>query len=315
MGLSGLLVMAFFLPTQTKEIVQVIFSTSHTLNDIRPLFTSVTNDAPSPQEEIEDELINKKPFSQIETAAKIIIDVVTPKKKDIVTQNNNTLTTANIIDATNKERITAGLLPLTPNEKLSASAKIKTDDMITKEYFEHVSPTGVTVSDLGNIVGYNYVVMGENLALGNFSGADDLVTAWMNSPGHRANILNESYIEIGIYAAQGEYQGRKVWFTVQHFGTARGACPVINQTLKNDIDDINRSLRIKEKQIITVRAELEATPDKNSKEYNTAVTAFNILVATYNEDLSTSKQSVNIYNKQVVSFNTCLAKYQQKKEE
>ena len=311
MGLSGLLVMALLLPTETKQIAQAVFSNAHNFSEVSPLFDIVTS-KPIKQQEIASDIVDKKPFAPIETAtnvAKTVIDAVTPKKKESTT-SGNTLTANNIIDATNKERVALGLVPLVPNEKLSASAKIKTDDMIKKGYFEHVSPSGVTVSDLGNQVGYNYVIMGENLALGNFTGADDLVDAWMKSPGHRANIVNTSYMEIGIYAAQGEYQGRKVWFAVQHFGTTRGACPVVSTTLKTDIDVLNRSLKTKEKQIITLRTELEATSDKSSESYATKVATFNSLVASYNSELAISQQSIGRYNKQVVAFNACLSKYQ-----
>jgi len=311
MGLSGLLVMALLLPTETKQITQAVFSNAHTLSEISPLFNIITSKSLE-QEEIASDILDKKPFTPIETAtnvAKTVIDAVTPKKKETV-RNDNVLTAINIIDATNKERIAGGLTPLTPNDKLAASAKLKVDDMIKLEYFEHNSPTGVTVSDLGNEVGYNYVIMGENLALGNFTGAADLVDAWMKSPGHRENIMNTSYMEIGIYAAQGEYQGRKVWFAVQHFGTTRGACPAVSTALKADIDTLNRSLKTKEKQIVLLRAELEATSDKSSESYANKVASFNALVASYNSELAISQQAIGRYNKQVVAFNSCLSKYQ-----
>lgn len=298
------------MPTQTREVAQAILSGRDIISEISPLFNAVTNDPSKPKEEIKSDLVDKKPFAQLETVAKTVKEVIVPKKKDPVIANDNTLTTANIIDATNKERIAKGFLPLTPNEKLTASAKLKTEDMIKNNYFEHVSPKGVTVSDLGNSVGYNYVIMGENLAVGNFTGADDLVTAWMNSPGHRANILNTSYLEVGIFAAQGEYQGRKVWFAVQHFGTTRGACPVVSQSLKSDIDVFNQSLRKQEREIVILRAQLEATTDKTSESYGAQVVAFNALVATYNIELAASQQSIAHYNKQVVAFNNCLSKYQ-----
>lgn len=310
MGLSGLLVMALLLPTETKQLAQVVFSNAHTLGEVSPLI-NILNSKPLQQKEIQDDIVDKKPFAPIQTATKAaqsVIDIVVPKKKESAV--GNTLIAVNIIDATNKERVVEGLVPLTPNDKLTASAKIKTEDMIKNGYFEHISPNGVSVSDLGSVVGYNYVVMGENLALGNFTGADDLVTAWMNSPGHRANILNTSYVEIGIYAAQGEYQGRKVWFAVQHFGTTRSACPVVNTALKTEIDITNQSLKLKEKQIITLRAEIEATTDKKSELYGTRVVAFNALVANYNTQLATSQRSISSYNKQVIAFNACLSKYQ-----
>lgn len=303
MGVSGLLVSAVLLPVQTRDIAQKVLSTAHEFTVLIPLSGINTE-----QKEVEEGIKTQTSFQPIETTAKTIIEAIAPKKKESIA-NSNTMTAANVIDATNKERIKAGLMPLSVNSKLSASAKMKTDDMIKKQYFEHVSPSGVTVSDLGVAVGYDYVVMGENLALGNFTGAADLMKAWMNSPGHRANVMNESYMEIGIYVAEGQYQGRKVWFAVQHFGTARGACPLVSQTLKDEIESMNNLLKSKEQVIIKLRAELE-TLDPESTEYQDKAVVFNRLVADYNAELAISQVAIARHNKQVVAFNTCLVKYQ-----
>lgn len=221
-----------------------------------------------------------------------------------------TLSTNSIVDATNRERIKAGLPPLGLNEKLTLSATAKTKDMIKKQYFEHVSPTGEAVSELGQKVGYNYIILGENLALGNFTDGNDVVEAWMNSPGHRANILNTNYEEIGVYAAKATYQGREVWFAVQHFGTARDACPAISTSLKTAIDSINRDLKNRQAQIASEKAILEAPNHPQGQEYKAKVTAFNDLVAQYNTALVISQEKIKSYNAQVSAFNTCLAQYQ-----
>ncbi len=226
------------------------------------------------------------------------------------TKGIDTLNVQGIIDATNKERISNGLPALTPNAKLIGSSKLKVDDMVTKQYFEHVSPTGQNVSSLGTKVGYDFVIMGENLALGNFTDATDLLTAWMNSPGHRANILNTGYQEIGVYAAQGTYDGRKVWFAVQHFGTPRTACPVINASLKTSIASLNADLKKKEKVIAAARADLESPDQSSGEAYKTKVARFNTLVSEYNTLLLVSQQQVAAYNKQVLAFNKCLTAYQ-----
>lgn len=303
MGVSGILIMAILLPTQAHTIMEGIFSRTKDLSPLSMLFST------SPVAKVVQQT-DFSPIETIQTTTKGISDIVTTATtKKTTTQ---TITAEGIIDATNDARIAAGLSPFLMNQKLAASAKIKTEDMIQKGYFEHVSPTGVSVSDLGVQVGYNYIIMGENLALGNFSSVDDIVTAWMNSPGHRANILNTSYMEIGVYAAEGTYKGRKVWFAVQHFGTARGVCPAINDTLKKDIDTFNSSLKSKEKSITTMRAELDLMMSKNTPEYAAKVTAFNTLVNVYNAELATSQQTISRYNKQVVAFNDCLSKYQQK---
>jgi uncharacterized protein YkwD len=227
-------------------------------------------------------------------------------------QRGDSLNTENIIIDTNKERVKANLPPLKTNAKLNASAKIKVEDMIKRQYFEHESPTGEGVSDLGTQVGYVYVIMGENLALGNFSSSTDLLNAWMNSPGHRANILNPSYQEIGVYAVKGTYQGKVVWFAVQHFGTARAVCPSISQTLKQEIDSINLELQHREAQLKSLREDIEDPDHPEGEEYSGMIAFFNKKVAEYNNLRDVSEQKIIAYNTQVAAFNKCLAGYQKK---
>jgi hypothetical protein len=89
--------------------------------------------------------------------------------------------------------------------------------MAAKGYFSHVSPDGSTPWDWMAKVGYTYSYAGENLAV-NFVDSDDVVSAWMASPEHRANILDANYTEMGYGIAQGEYQGKAATFVVQMFG-------------------------------------------------------------------------------------------------
>lgn len=220
------------------------------------------------------------------------------------------ITTSGIVDATNQERINAGLPPLKLNNLLVESATRKTMDMIAKQYFEHTSPSGITVSDLGRQVGYDYIVMGENLALGDFANSQDVVNAWMQSPGHRANILNPGYQEIGAFAAKGTYQGKDVWFVVQHFGTPRAVCPQISTSLKNSIDTINASLKQLQVQILNEKATLESANHPEGSAYESMVNDFNGLVAQYNTSLVISQDKTKEYNAQVTAFNNCLVHYQ-----
>lgn len=224
-------------------------------------------------------------------------------------EQGGALAIEDIIDETNKQRIREGFPPLRTNELLIESAELKTKDMINLQYFEHKSPTGVSVSDLGGKVGYDYIMMGENLALGNFEDAADLVQAWMDSPGHRANILNTMYQEIGVYAMRGTYEGREVWFAVQHFGASRGACPAIDKSLKREIDAMNAQLGIQESQIEALKRELEGM-NAGDPGYNEKVDQFNGMVNGYNQILIISKQKIGEYNAQVSKFNSCLVKYQ-----
>ncbi len=225
-------------------------------------------------------------------------------------RDTDAITSSGIVDATNIERINAGLLPLQINVKLETSALVKTNDMIDKQYFEHDSPSGKSVSDLGRDAGYEYVVMGENLALGVFEESTDVVKAWMQSPGHRANILNPNYQEIGVYAVKAQYQGREVWFAVQHFGTGRNACPLIDPVLKKKIDAMNADLKARQVQIVTEKARLETPGHPGGEEYRREVEAFNKLVSEYNTTLVISQEQIKQYNTQVSGFNTCLAQYQ-----
>lgn len=221
------------------------------------------------------------------------------------------ITSSAIVDATNIERIKAGLVPLQINPKLETSASVKTHDMIDRQYFEHNSPSGKSVSDLGREAGYDYVVMGENLALGVFSESSDVVEAWMQSPGHRANILNPNYQEIGVYAIKAKYQGRDAWFAVQHFGTGRSACPLIDPVLKKTIDAMNADLKARQVQIVAEKARLETPGNPGGEEYRKEVEVFNKLVSEYNTTLVISQEQIKQYNAQVSAFNTCLTGYQQ----
>lgn len=102
-----------------------------------------------------------------------------------------------IVAATNRQRAAYGLRPLRLNQRLSLAAGNRVDDMLAKRYFDHISPDGVEPFVWATRNGYKYRVIGENLALG-YRGADRVVTGWMNSPGHRENILTAEFDEIGI---------------------------------------------------------------------------------------------------------------------
>jgi len=123
-----------------------------------------------------------------------------------------------LVDLTNTERGDGALAVLTRNEVLDHAAQLKAEDMAEKEYFAHDSPDGLSPWYFFEQAGYTYAYAGENLAV-NFSDSDEVVDAWMNSPGHRANILKSQYSEIGIGTAKGMYKGTPTIFVVQLFGT------------------------------------------------------------------------------------------------
>lgn len=127
------------------------------------------------------------------------------------------LTPVNIIGLTNESRLAFNLKALSQNEKLEQAAQAKAEDMLKNQYFAHNSPQGKAPWDFIRASGYEYLVAGENLAV-NFTDAESVEQAWMNSPSHKANLLNKNYKEIGIGVSRGEYQGRQATFVVQMFG-------------------------------------------------------------------------------------------------
>ncbi|MED4452659.1 CAP domain-containing protein [Metabacillus fastidiosus] len=110
-----------------------------------------------------------------------------------------------VIDLTNQERAKQGLSPLKLDTKLSQIARTKSLDMKNKGYFSHTSPTYGSPFDMMKQFGISYTSAGENIAKGQRS-PEEVVNAWMNSEGHRANILNSSYTHIGVgYVEDGNY--------------------------------------------------------------------------------------------------------------
>jgi uncharacterized protein YkwD len=127
-----------------------------------------------------------------------------------------------LVDLANGDRTQNGVALLTVNPLLVAAAQAKANDMATYGYFAHVSPTGVNPWYWFKQAGYNFSYAGENLAV-DFSDSGDVNSAWMNSPAHRANLLNPEFTEVGIATAQGMYQGQPTTFVVQEFGTPASA--------------------------------------------------------------------------------------------
>lgn len=108
-----------------------------------------------------------------------------------------------VADLTNKERTSRGLKPLKIDLELSRVAHEKSRDMAVNDYFSHTSPVYGSPFDMMKSYGITYRTAGENIAAGQRT-PEEVVNAWMNSEGHRANILNPNYTNIGVgYAAQG----------------------------------------------------------------------------------------------------------------
>ncbi len=113
------------------------------------------------------------------------------------------MSTSGLLSATNSQRASnGGLAGLTLNSKLAAAAQTKANDMVARNYWSHNTPDGKEPWTFVDAQGYEYQKAGENLAYG-FENSDATVTGWMNSPSHRANILDTAYKEVGFGFANG----------------------------------------------------------------------------------------------------------------
>ena len=137
--------------------------------------------------------------------------VANASSKNIISENNTgSISKSNddfssyqqeVLRLVNVERTKRGLKPLTLNTKLSNVATLKSQDMINKNYFSHTSPTYGSPFDMMKQFGISYTAAAENIAKGQKTPAQ-VVNAWMNSSGHRANILNANYTELGVGVAK-----------------------------------------------------------------------------------------------------------------
>lgn len=129
----------------------------------------------------------------------------------------STILPATLTDLANLSRQNDNLASLTVSPVLEEAARLKAEDMAAKGYFAHTSPAGLTPWHWLDRAGYKFITAGENLAI-NFVDSQDVANAWMNSPTHRANILNNQFTEIGIAAVKGVYNSRETVFIAQFFG-------------------------------------------------------------------------------------------------
>ncbi|MGW6788582.1 CAP domain-containing protein [Streptomyces chartreusis] len=111
-------------------------------------------------------------------------------------------TAAEVVDLTNRERARAGLRPLAADPALSTAAQSYSADMAARAFYSHTSPEGTQPWDRAAAAGSRMRAIGENIACGQRSPAE-VVEGWMNSPGHRANILKRDFTHIGIGFAGG----------------------------------------------------------------------------------------------------------------
>jgi uncharacterized protein YkwD len=124
-----------------------------------------------------------------------------------------------IITETNRARQENGLPSVSENDLLNRIAAERLDDMFRKQYFAHISPTGEGEADIAQRIGYRYRRLSENIAsIGPYATDQKFMNGWMQSPGHRRNILDSEVQEIGVAVRKGFFRGSEAWVGVQIFG-------------------------------------------------------------------------------------------------
>jgi uncharacterized protein YkwD len=127
---------------------------------------------------------------------------------------------AEMLARVNAARKEAGVPPLRSNSKLDLAAQRHAEDMLARNYFAHQSPEKKTVRDRVRDAGYDWRMIGENIAEGQFS-VDEVMDTWLHSPGHRRNILDPGFKELGVGLALGRSGGRYRVTWAQAFGTRK----------------------------------------------------------------------------------------------
>ena len=133
------------------------------------------------------------------------INMIYPGQSLNIPSNHNQSIEQQVVDLVNAERAKAGLKPLVSHWELARVARFKSEDMRDNRYFDHNSPLYGTPFQMMKSFGIDYGYAGENIAAGRTT-AESVMKAWMNSPGHKKNILSPNFTHIGVgYAKGGSY--------------------------------------------------------------------------------------------------------------
>lgn len=140
------------------------------------------------------------------------------------------ISTEELLNATNAERVKYGLNPLTLNGKLNSAATDKAADIFAKNYWAHYAPDGTSPWYFFQKYDYRYLYAGENLAK-DFESSQAVVEAWMNSETHRENLLKPEYKDIGFAIVEGTLEDQPTVLVVQLFGTEEGVVVAEEKTV------------------------------------------------------------------------------------
>lgn len=150
-------------------------------------------------------------------SAGIIMSVVKTNFPSVLGISSN-VSTQDLLILTNQQRENNNLAPLTDNPELDIAAENKAKDMFARNYWAHIAPDGTTPWVFVRNAGYNYIYAGENLARG-YNSAQDVISAWMASPEHRANVLSSHYQNVGFAVETGNLTGEDTVLVVEMLGS------------------------------------------------------------------------------------------------
>lgn len=139
-----------------------------------------------------------------------------------------------LVRLVNAERAAVGVPPLADDVRLDQSSKAKSADMFERQYFAHVNSDGEGPGRFASRAGYPYSIIGENLAMG-FVAAEDIVSAWRQSPLHARNMQEAAFADTGLSVIGGTYLGTPTMFVTQHFGKQRLAAATGSTTVAGDV--------------------------------------------------------------------------------
>lgn len=225
----------------------------------------------------------------------------------------SSINASELIKLTNEKRAEEGLEYLTPNHYLTQAAHKKASDMIENQYFAHTTPKGKPFYEWIEENGYHYLYAGENLAI-DFKTNQATVKAWMESPTHRANILNNNYTDIGLVTLRGEWEGRETIVVVQMFGSLLTDGPtVLGKTLEN----LSSNLGIRKNSLKEMASDLVMLPSIAGNTYfdillkpekETAITASNPSRDSIAQSPITKVVQGNSYQTLLKTKNDCCSK-------
>ncbi len=174
---------------------------------------------------------------------------------------------------TNEERLKNNIPALLKSALLQEAAEMKVKDMITYGYISHNTPDGKPPWYWLDLAGYKYTTAGENIAI-DFRYSKDAESAWMNSPGHRENILKREYTQVGTAVGHGIYESRDTVFVVQLFAT-----PQVSLTQSVVVPPKKTFQSSQKKVAIPKKPSVDVKKENNMKQYPT-------LYYTYDTGLS-----------------------------